>query len=94
MQVNNDGTNIASFIETLQMERSLLESPQYLLFVLDVKNPSRMEVTKMLNESTILKRWKVREIGMDSVASLINIFADEEGCDFTCGMMLEHGDII
>lgn len=94
MQVNNDGTNIASFIKTLQRERSLLESPQYLLFVLDVKNPSRMEVTKMLNESTILKRWKVREIGMDSVASLINIFADEEDCDFTCGMMLEHGDII
>lgn len=89
MEVNESGTNCAYFIDTLQRELDMLEGGEWLSFTIGIRDPSRMEVRKMQGRET-LKIWRVNEIGLDSVASLIQIFEDDENCEINFGILTEE----
>lgn len=86
MIVNDDGTNIPSFIKRMDRDLALSDDGEGFLMVVDVYNHSRLNIYEIKGGKSRLK-YAVRELPFKDLADFIAVFEDEEKIEIVSGRL-------
>lgn len=86
MIVNDDGTNIPSFIKRIDRDLALSDDGEAFLMVIDVYDHSRLNIYEIKGEESRLK-YKVRELAFKDLADFISVFEDEKKIEIVTGRL-------